>query len=66
MLRTFALYCSEIAPKEIEDGEILFPTLKHVESEEKPTDRKKSVPDIMEMEEPLVYELMFKRRQSQV
>lgn len=56
----------EIAPKEIEEGELILPSLRHVEMEEKPQEKEKFKPELKELEEPVAYEIMFKRRKSEV
>lgn len=63
---SYELLCREIEKKEIHEEELLLPSLKHVEQEGKPEEKKKYKPDAKTIEEPSEYELVFKRRQSQV
>jgi hypothetical protein len=61
------LFYREIERKEIEEEELILPSLKHVEQEEGTPEKKdKFVPGFMEEEETVVYEMFKKRGESQV
>lgn len=63
---SYELFYREIEKKEIPEEELILPSLKHVEQEGKPEEKKKYKPDAKATEEPSEYEIVFKRRQSQV
>lgn len=63
---SYELFYREIEKKEIPEEELILPSLKHVEQEGKPEEKKKYKPDAKAIEEPSEYEIVFKRRQSQV
>lgn len=63
---SYELFYREIEKKEIPEEELILPSLKHVEQEGKPEEKKKYKPDAKVIEEPSEYEIVFKRRQSQV
>lgn len=63
---SYELFYREIEKKEIPEEELILPSLKHVEQEGKPEEKKKYKPDAKGIEEPSEYEIVFKRRQSQV
>lgn len=62
----YELFYREIEKKEIPEEELILPSLKHVEQEGKPEEKKKYKPDAKTIEEPSEYQIVFKRRQSQV
>lgn len=63
---SYELFYREIEKKEIPEEELILPSLKHVEQEGKPEEKKKYKPDAKVIEEPSEYQIVFKRRQSQV
>lgn len=63
---SYEIFYREIEKKEIPEEELILPSLKHVEQEGKPEEKKKYKPDAKAIEEPSEYEIVFKRRQSQV